>query len=101
MSHTPGPWRAEFPGPRSHAMSEIFASSRVDETESWRVAYVMREIDPSQRLIDDANASLIAAAPELLAVVRACRDVVYRDPNAPSNLAAMCDAAIAKAEGTS
>lgn len=70
VTHTPGPWRAEFPDRGVLEMSSVFAPALNDGDDPWRVAYVLRETNPHQRLIDDANARLIAAAPELLAALK-------------------------------
>jgi hypothetical protein len=72
--HTPGPWRVEFPE-HPNAMTDIFAPSpstwaTATDDEPWRVAYVLRDSNKHQQPIDDANAHLIAAAPELLDRVR-------------------------------
>lgn len=64
-THTPGPWRIEWPT-HPDAMSEIFTHS-VDD--NWRIAYVMRDSNKHQQPIDDANARLIAAAPEMHAML--------------------------------
>jgi hypothetical protein len=82
VAPTPGPWTCKPVEDGSYALNPSGAGwLQCTKDEAW------------------ANAALIAAAPDLLEVVKACRDVVYRDPKAPSNLAALCDAAIAKAEG--
>ena len=70
VSFTPGPWRAEFPDRGVMEMSSIYASGLNDGDDPWRVAYVLRETNKHQRTIDDANARLIAAVPELWQLVR-------------------------------
>ena len=55
MSHTPGPWKV--------VGTEIWAGSR--RITTGRGAY-----DEKDRVVRDANARLIAAAPDLLAVLR-------------------------------
>lgn len=93
-THTPGPWRVEFPK-NPDAMSEVFAPT-VD-TYPWRVAYVLRDSNKGQQPIDDANARLIAAAPDLLAAAKeAYVALPMTKHNEPINAA--LKAAIAKAE---
>lgn len=104
VTHTPGPWRVEF-SERQDDMSGVFADL---DGAPWRIAYVLRDSNKHQQLVDDANARLIAAAPELLVVVKAFRaleqpDRGLLDINANDLLSAyqLADAAIAKAEGRS
>jgi hypothetical protein len=60
--HTPGPWKAISPHPGQWA---ICKESHQKHLESWTVAYV-RDFQKQ----DEANAQLIAAAPELLEALR-------------------------------
>lgn len=69
VSHTPGPWKAVFPNRGVTEMSSIYAPAMADGDEPWRVAYVLREDNPHQRRVDDANAHLIAAAPTMKAAL--------------------------------
>jgi hypothetical protein len=72
--------------------------------EPWRVAYVLRDRNPLQHPEDEANARLIAAAPELL---EACRRVAARATELvmlgalPLDDVRVVQLAIAKAEGRS
>jgi hypothetical protein len=60
--HTPGPWKAISPHPGQWA---ICKESHQKHLESWTVAYV-RDFQKQ----DEANARLIAAAPELLEALK-------------------------------
>jgi hypothetical protein len=102
QTHTPGPWRAEFPDRGVMEMSSIYAPAN-DGDAPWRVAYVLRETNPGQRLIDDANAHLIAAAPELLDLVRRFARGDMRLPHSEYDMELRKEARalVAKAEGRS
>ena len=95
MSHTPGPWTASAGWPSDVWHVEVSDGrysvivSRSEETAAWSAAEVQ------------ANAQLIAAAPDLLAAARLANqeliDVGQGSSGSPA-LAALW-AAIAKAEG--
>jgi hypothetical protein len=87
MTHTPGPWALREP--ESDELWEVYAESG-GELISYPV------YTPNQR----ANLTLIAAAPELLAVLTWCADRwdKYDEDDAPELGQAIRDA-IAKAEG--
>lgn len=93
MPHTPGPWRVD---------SEPHVSLDVIAADGHSVA-MMR---PSHRIYAElhANANLIAAAPDLLAALKArmeCEELCLLNPNNPCGNCINCSAtaAIAKAEG--
>lgn len=101
-SHTPGPWKAEKIAGTSR--TEYRVSSGVNE--SWQVV-----AGPGGGYaLPEANARLIAAAPELLSAahevlieMRALRDLAHGHnllarSGDSANMAGLC-AAIAKAEG--
>ncbi len=83
--HTPGPWRY-MAGTHSHYDSEGKAIARV---------YGPRGIDCSRR---DANARLIASAPELLEALKAVQAFIEGEPDAVEPFG-LVRAAIAKAGG--
>lgn len=87
MSHTPGPWTLD---------DDYFVSC-----ESGIICdpHCSHDIDMSER---DANAALLAAAPDLLEAIRTLRDHMDDNPNAPFRLlptpiAMLIDNAISKA----
>jgi len=81
MAHTPGPWNIDG----------IFIAGPNDET----IAEIVDA--PDDRDDHSPNAHLIAAAPDLLAAIKALLAAsMYRDHPAESDMAI---AAIAKAEG--
>lgn len=88
--HTPGPWHI---GGGAHSPVEIFSTS-----ELLAHCYLMLTEEDS-RGVAEANARLFAAAPCMLAALKA----VVSDPLAPVNTLAMQKAleVIAKAEGRS
>jgi predicted metal-dependent phosphoesterase TrpH len=64
--HTPGPWAFTEGDADRRAMSEIHKA----EDKTFQIGYVTTEWrNPKQRAEDLANARLIAAAPDLLAVL--------------------------------
>ena len=82
MTHTPGPW--ECPG----TDGDEWAICHRDRTRKRRtIAHVYYE----------ANARLIAAAPDLLAALR--RYVQYEDEKHPFSVRQAARTALAKAEG--
>ena len=113
MTHTPGPWRVRCVVDRGRDLEGTDKCFRIAAgTESWRENMVValsfdRDYGyPEGGIQNEANARLIAAAPELL---EACRLVVawltsFSMPPT-STIAekqehlAILDAAIAKAEG--
>lgn len=86
--HTPGPWVVD----RSHP-------DWVEGTTIWANDVVIAHAVADQHHQTEANARLIAAAPDLLAALEAClrRLDAHDDQSAPECLAAR--AAIAKATG--
>jgi hypothetical protein len=91
VEHTPGPWALKIGSADLREMSEIVKAS----DKIWRIAYAMREwSNTQQQAEDDANARLIAAAPELLeaAIYATC-------PKCDHNRCENLRRAIAKAEG--
>ena len=57
--HTPGPWKTTH--------SEV-GGYRVSDSTGWGVAVVLKDTN------DEANAHLIAAAPQMLEALEACAD---------------------------
>jgi hypothetical protein len=103
MSHTPGPWETQY---RGNGESEVLANG-ADRDDVACICYVAGGLGMSiEEIIEsEANAKLIAAAPELLdalkQAVRALNEIArftvgYSDSYA---IAMQCDHAIAKAEG--
>jgi hypothetical protein len=102
--HTPGPWRVKGSG--RGLILRIFGGDHDDiDTE---IATVFR----ADHLDYEANAQVMAAAPELLAALILCRSCLNEEVIAAGDLdhptirahakaAAQADAAIAKAEGRS
>jgi hypothetical protein len=94
-THTPGPWRVVVPPAFGATTAEIVAG----EGEPFPIASVLRDRRPRQRLEDDANAHLIAAAPELLAVLKAAlTELTGADDSLQAVLKILAEA-IATAEG--
>lgn len=104
-AHTPGPWRLE-----SESRGTLGSDTIITDAEGgWSIAECeLVSIDGEA----EANARLIATAPELLAVVKALHDkllefgsdghatrcILFEDPGAHSPyLAAPCDCHIQKA----
>lgn len=88
-SHTPGPWRCSCGG------GEVIGNSRVVATMAWCSGF-----GPE----DEANASLVAAAPDLLGALRFILAFYepgqrHLDTNAWKVAEASARAAVAKAEG--
>jgi hypothetical protein len=98
--HSPGPWQAEAPPAEAYLDPDIALS---EEVRFWivdegRASEVLAEVTLTMHGNEEANARLIAAAPDLL---EACKAAFVALPmtrhNEPINAA--LKAAIAKAEG--
>jgi hypothetical protein len=94
-AHTPGPWRVVLPTAVGATTVEIVAG----EGEPFLIASVLRDRRPRQRLEDDANAQLIAAAPELLAVLKAALTELTGAGDSLQAVLKILAEAIATAEG--
>jgi len=89
MNHTPGPWTAERVG--NQLGYEIKAPGEGAIARTWWVRHSEAEID--------GNASLIIAAPDLLAAAKALRAAYQDDKRNNLGIAwAMIENAIRKAE---
>lgn len=97
MNHTPGPWQADSEGREGWAVN-------YDSCAEWSHVAVVRPNSEGSRPVDDdeaeANARMIAAAPELLAALKK----LLNETDDGTQLCARhivddCKAAIAKAEG--
>src|SRR5262245_18393193 len=100
MTHTPGPWRYSLGDGHYAGQADWAISTDTDSPEISGVAH---------NIIDENDARLIAAAPDLLAALKASLDALHyiatldSAPKATRQLAerdlAKASAAIAKAEG--
>ena len=86
--HTPGPWTAEYDGEDAAFQCRVWQ----DRPDGFQVAAIIEGGDEGE-----ANARLIAAAPELLQRAKEARDVLRRD--GAVFLADHLEQAIEKAEG--
>lgn len=77
-AHTPGPWEACEPGD----YTDFDGNSQVILGNDMRIAVVHWDDGP-MRVENDANARLIAAAPELLKACLAARALLIRDLEEP------------------
>jgi hypothetical protein len=93
-SHTPGPWCVET---RAHPGSIDICT---DEHEPWFIAEVCKSVG-FDGFDGEANARLIAAAPELLAAAKMYMDRIKVDGESNYQLEAYyaLEAAVNKAEG--
>jgi len=93
MSHTPGPWRISS------------KSKYLVKTDEYRICQVFKStIDPSLNEQAEADARLIAAAPDLLAAIKEVMEDLHAAHVAgsyqiPPSSAAMAFDAIEKATG--
>lgn len=103
--HTPGPWRVSTLDARTVGPSRLLVCGGLQVQQLQAVAIVTLRTGET-----DANARLIAAAPDLLAALRLCRSAINEEVIAAGDLdhptirahakaAEQADAAIAKAEG--
>ena len=94
-AHTPGPWRLEPVNDRS-----INHLCPVDPNDLSLLTVVMQDETPFAAVYNDADARLIAAAPELLEALKAiCDEQDERQGYASIETYDRARAAIAKATG--
>ncbi len=95
IKHTPGPWHIE-------------GQDIVDDNRLWLITRTISTDDEAIAAVDEANARLIAAAPDLLAALKQLvtdyGDCLMSDVPGPTDadglaVFAAARAAIAKAEG--
>lgn len=106
--HTPGPWEKD--GLTVYALMHAGWHKGVEQFKNRFFCGVQGDVECSTRELD-ANARLIAAAPDLLAALKACRDRLHylavnevgEHPHSLINglRVSTADEAIAKAEGRS
>lgn len=96
--HTPGPWEVDRNSTHAGAIANIFHCLGNDWVEVWSKEW------PDSEEIQEANARLIAAAPELLLALEMSIDALreraegYGEPDHADDLKRAL-AAIAKAKG--
>lgn len=106
--HTPGPWKAGHmilmgsDGLRKKDMwgvsSDYMVKDKNDEGTEYEYGYAICDVIPTDwRLLPEADAKLIAAAPELL---EACKRIVAAPFGVALGDLEVLKAAVAKAEGT-
>ena len=92
--HTPGPWYVT--GDNIHAGYTTPGGDRVDR---W-VATISAGQNDKPRMVDYANARLIAAAPDLLAALeRASTFIASSGCAGSTHMVSICETAITKAKG--
>ena len=114
-THTPGPWWTEnlyYESHPSNTRTDILAAAKSDKHSGTKVAEASFSPEVSDYHVDnrkeaEANARLIAAAPCLLAALKAIADLEDTESNewdaVERLIPEMCNlarAAIAKAEGS-
>jgi hypothetical protein len=95
MTHTPGPWTTEQPSGLTNPEPNWLP---IYAPKWWHLAKVVVELDGERSEEGEANARLIAAAPELLEACKAIADHYDEDEILSGDLNKL-RAAIAKAEG--
>ena len=95
--HTPGPW--------INVKTVVLAKPKSDKHSGTKVAEAMFSDEPSEHYVDDkeeaeANARLISAAPELLAVLKELEESTgyWSEYDVPLGIVDRIRAALAKAE---
>jgi len=94
--HTPGPWEIDQDDPLSITQIEWGGIGRA--CDNAMVFNESRRAYRAQREIDEANARLMAAAPQLLEACKAALEVL-KEVSPPLTVHGMLDYAIAAAEG--
>ena len=100
--HTPGPWKLDIPAQKANSTTLRGANnSPIAEINKPGLRYDERNIGPIYPSEYQANASLIAAAPELLEAVKSILKLDQRKPFLMNDERALLLRAEAKAEGRS
>ena len=107
LQHSPGPWVVEIHIPRGSADAEYNVLAPNPDHGRKSVCYSGRYLSVARGLDDEANARLIAAAPEMLEALKEIHKLwCCPAPKTMRDWSARCDvmadyarAAIAKAEG--
>jgi hypothetical protein len=95
MKHTPGPWRADS----THVRTAINSIATANNQRK-HIAMINITKNPEYEITieeHEANANLIAAAPDLLGLLMELQDIVFLTRN--NELHTLMEAAIAKATG--
>lgn len=100
--YTPGPWKYHLgkgASPRFHIQSEGgYQIASTPELTTSRTAKLVTDFD--ENLVREANAALIASAPDLLAACKSMLTIAYsRKVSEVQAACAECESAIARAEG--
>jgi hypothetical protein len=99
MSHTPGPWEIYDNGDDLYVIGPR-NDARCFGTESmWPICTLDWDDEPDRKTAIHANAKLIAAAPDLLAVVQAFHRECLRQNILLGPLVGDAEAALSKATG--
>jgi hypothetical protein len=99
---TPGPWYAVNRGTKHEPMMSVMAARIAGQKPRHEVALCATGDSPQE--MEDANAHLIAAAPDLYKALKACIKALNNDTTVWDNYWSAVkagDAALAKAEGRS
>jgi hypothetical protein len=96
VARTPGPWEVDPRGGGCVRGSTVRQYARGENTLQVALAIGGADVDIEEVV---ANTHLIAAAPELLAALKAAPCCCHLDPSPPCEACNLSVAAIAKAEG--
>jgi hypothetical protein len=105
VKHTPGPWKAELANKGRKNACEFWAVIEDNHSRTHRDSIVNMFWSDGIRPDDEANARLIAAAPELLEALELLHSIskhqraVFGSEEAVASAYATARAAIAKAKG--
>jgi len=109
QGHTPGPWSVDavFPdAERGHTFEPVVSISAYSKEFDCKIRLADIPDVADEQSEEYANAQLIAAAPDMLAALKSCLDVLYHVAERENNEAGyapviqQAEAAIAKAEVT-
>lgn len=102
--HTPGPWFTFDDGSRIIGVAHYIEESPYNDGRDTTIIFCdEQERTPSAEMEFEANARLIAAAPELLVALKFIKERIEKMPVTGDIVHMVCkiDGAIAKAEGRS
>lgn len=85
MSHTSGPWILESGGPESNNSFYVLTEAGFATDKPWIATVQGTHVGEKDEAINEANARLIAAAPDMLEALTECEEYFAQRADADHN----------------